>query len=153
MNIGYNEIDEYYRYQMPIPIVKHQGAGNGLETYIDNLYEISIAIKRPEIYIIKYLGIKLGSNTRKNKHSDKYILNGRYSKEDILNYIKEFINIFVLCQRCERPETDIIFKKNKLKKICNSCAHLEKIKPTEKTDTIINYIIKHPLIIESTVGI
>lgn len=141
--------DEFYRYQMPTPKVVNQGSGNGVETYINNLDDIAQSLKRPSIYIIKYIGNTLGTNMRKDKHTNKYIINGRYASTQIIECIQKFIDVYVLCTTCGLPETDLKIKqrKEKVSKICNSCGSKEDI-VIDKTG---NFIIKNNIKQSSTV--
>ena len=56
-------LDPHYRYKMPALEIR-VGSGNGIKTILDNLDDISKALKRPPELILKYLGIEKSSQTK-----------------------------------------------------------------------------------------
>ena len=112
-------LDPHYRYKMPPLVIRVVGSGNGIKTILDNLDDISKALKRPPELILKYLGIEKSSQTKfKNQ---EYIINGEFLAKELQNLIDKFIDGFVLCNKCQNPETKFSIKKKLIRKKCNAC--------------------------------
>jgi len=105
--------DPFYRYRMPPVQVMHDAS----KTFITNLDQVSKYLHRNPVHILKFLSFSLGCNCIKN---DRFALNGNFNAERIQSAIYDFIDLFVLCNECNNPETKFVYG-NILKRVCNSC--------------------------------
>lgn len=88
-------------------------------------------------YILKFFGQEFGSKTtiKKDPKSGEISLtsiNGKISEEDILNMIDKFINMYILCNKCEAPEVAIIVEDEEIYGTCAACGATKTIDPTHK---------------------
>lgn len=134
---GLEEIyDTNYRYQMPCIQIRHEKA----KTIIVNIEEISKALKRNSTELIKYISISL-STQHKN-----YTLSGSYSIVDINKWIHQYIEDFILCNRCRLPETNYVVNENKLHKSCESCGSKSEIKEHKLLKYILSNVEDHSFV-------
>ena len=142
INVNPNIDDAFYRYKMPKIQCKVEGKGNGIKTVIPNIQEVARALHRRSDYLTKYFGLELGSQTIVG---DRDIVNGAHDAARLQTILSAFIKKFVLCQKCDNPETDLIIEGSKKRQIimqvCVACGHKEAVDMTHRLTT---YIIRHP---------
>ena len=139
LNIPRRKDDEFYRYKMPDLIHKIEGKGNGIKTVIVNCEDIANALSRPPTYIIQYFGISLAAAS--NSSNNKYLVNGKHEYKELMNVLDKFIDKFVLCSKCENPETVMHVKNKQLTLHCKACGKDTLINKNEK---LLKYIFVHP---------
>jgi len=138
MNIG-DVKDVHHRYKMPVPLFKHEGKGNGKRTLITNMKEVAIALKVPPIYPTNFFGLKFNTIKSYDESTGTTTINGDYRNEDVMSYLNEFINKFVLCPTCKLPETTIQVEKNETILLkCAACGKTNQVSPLEKLCTFIS---------------
>ena len=131
--------DPHYRYKMPKLTAKVEGSGNGIKTVITNMAAIARALGRPPAYPTKYFGCELGAQVTMNQ--ELYVVNGSHDPDKLLNLLYAFIRKFVLCAKCNNPETSLIVS-NQIKQKCIACGHEATIPKT--LHKLTTYIINHP---------
>ena len=99
------------------------------------------ALARPPTYVTKYFGCELGAQTQFDIKAERYIVNGCHDAGKMQDMLDGFIKKFVLCEKCENPETSfkILEKKGTIKSTCAACGHSFMIDMRHKLTT---YIIK-----------
>lgn len=127
-NINRATQDHFYRYKMPAIQIKIEGRGNGIKTVIDNCIDVGIALNRPPEYVCKFFGFELGAQTQIEKRHEaqpKYIVNGSHTNEFLQDKLDIFIRDWVLCEKCENPETTLRIGKEKknpsITATCKAC--------------------------------
>ncbi|ELP89207.1 eukaryotic translation initiation factor, putative [Entamoeba invadens IP1] len=139
LNVPRRKTDEYYRYKMPDLVEKIEGKGNGIKTVIVNCEDIAKALARPASYICRYFGQTLAAAS--NTDSGKYVINGKHEYKDLMTALDKFIDKFVLCRKCENPETVMIVKNKTLTLHCKACGELTEVPKNEK---LLKFIFMHP---------
>jgi translation initiation factor 5 len=151
ININRKSDDIFYRYKMPDIKVRQAGKGNGCYTFIDNIEDICKSINTPSIILLNYIARVLGSNFNDKKQT----ITGHYTYNQMLNIMYDYIDYFVLCNRCTIPElTPKIVGDKKKKSLFYSCSACGKeynlysdTKIYSKTiDSIIKYYNIHKYI-------
>lgn len=138
VNIGGGD-DKFNRYKMPPVMGKVEGRGNGIKTRIVNCHEVAKALHRPPGYVCKFFGCELGAQTKINDDTGVYIVNGSFNNAKLAEVLQLFIKMFVLCENCNLPETDLKLKKNgDIKQICNACGSETICDMTHKLCTFIS---------------
>ncbi len=115
--------DNNYRYIISNIEIIHILKKNKYITILDNfnsfcdelLFDKNIFIK----IISKILSCKTGINDM-----NKYFLQGKYTDEQIKNTIYMFIQKYLLCIACDKPEVFIKYKNNKINQKCNACGNI-----------------------------
>ena len=140
LNILKDSKDPHYRYKMPKLTTKVEGSGNGIKTVITNMAAVAKALGRPPSYPTKYFGCELGAQVTIN--NDCYVVNGSHDPENLLNLLYAFIRKFVLCSKCNNPETTLSVSGQIIRQKCIACGYATTIpKPLHKLTT---FIINHP---------
>lgn len=135
-----NTKDPHYRYKMPKLTAKVEGSGNGIKTVITNMVAISKSLDRPPSYPLKYFGCELGAQVTMNL--DQYVVNGSHDPEKLLQLLYGFIKKFVLCTKCNNPETILTIKNDKIGQRCIACGYDTFI--PKAIHKITTFIINHP---------
>ncbi|KAK3746126.1 hypothetical protein QZH41_008825 [Actinostola sp. cb2023] len=142
VNINRKNTDQFYRYKMPKIIAKVEGKGNGIKTVIVNMPEVAKALSRPPSYPTKYFGCELGAQTQIDSKNERYIVNGAHHGEKLQEILDGFIEKFVLCSKCENPETALkVDKIERIMQTCSACGHRSIINLQHR---LITYICKNP---------
>jgi len=141
LNVNRNVQDSFYRYKMPPIIAKVEGKGNGIKTVIVNMVDVARALLRPPTYVTKYFGCELGAQTQFDIKAERYIVNGCHDQRKLQDMLDGFIKKFVLCEKCENPETVIKVKKNLVGASCRACGHAYVMDMRHKLTT---FIVKNP---------
>jgi len=141
LNVNRNVQDSFYRYKMPKLVAKVEGKGNGIKTVIVNMVDVARALSRPPTYVTKYFGCELGAQTQFDIKAERYIVNGCHDGNKLQDMLDGFIKKFVLCEKCENPETVIKVKKNMIGASCKACGHMYVMDMRHKLST---FIVKNP---------
>jgi len=141
ININRSVTDMFYRYKMPKVIVKVEGKGNGIKTRIVNMSDIAKALDRPPSYPTKYFGCELGAQTTIDHKTDKYIVNGSHTADKMQDILDGFIQKFVLCPKCENPETTLTVHKQSISQRCMACGERGVLKIVHR---LTQFIYKNP---------
>lgn len=147
VNIPRHVSDIHYRYKMPSIVAKIEGRGNGIKTRFINLSEVAKSLHpHGEVYrnyIIKFFGFELGAmvNTR------DLVINGKYDSSDLQDLLDKYVDKYVLCAKCQNPETLLFIKKETVKRRCKACGHVTICDVSHK---LSNYIYKFPPIDPNT---
>merc|ERR1711936_1313633 len=73
--------------------------------------------------------------------SERYIVNGCHEASKLQDMLDGFIKKFVLCEKCENPETVLKVKKNMIGASCKACGHIFTLDMRHKLTT---FIVKNP---------
>tara|TARA_Y100000310_G_scaffold85798_1_gene82614 strand:+ start:4812 stop:5225 length:414 start_codon:yes stop_codon:yes gene_type:complete len=108
-------LEEAYKKVKPITnsgerfeIPKIQGHTEGTKTILTNLQQISSQIRRNQEHLLKFLLKELATS---GKISDsRVILQRKIPSSKINEKIEAYVNEFVICKECKKPDTEIIKK-------------------------------------------
>jgi len=99
----------------------------GKTTIFDNFDSICSYINREPEYVMKFLLNELG--TAGKREGTRAIFQGRFSQSDMARQIQRFVDEYVLCWECNKPDTHII-KMDRIWVVkCDACGA---IRPTMK---------------------
>jgi len=87
------------RYEIPSPQTDIQGN----RTFINNFTEITDSIRRDPKHVSKYLFRELATPGHLN--GNRLILQGKVIRSLIEEKIKSYVNEFVCCRECKKPDT------------------------------------------------
>ncbi|MGL6297850.1 MAG: translation initiation factor IF-2 subunit beta, partial [Methanobacteriaceae archaeon] len=91
----------------------------GNRTFIKNFKEISEAMNRDPQHVLKFLLRELG--TAGNLEGGRAILQGKFTHYLINERIHEYVEKFVICHECNRPDTRIIREDRIFILKCEAC--------------------------------
>ncbi len=104
------------RFSPPIPDIMHEGSK---KTIIRNFSEIVDSLRRDETHLYKFLLQELG--TAGSVNNRRLVLQGRVPEKKIKDRIKSYIETFVVCQECNRPDTSFLRTGRTLNLHCEAC--------------------------------
>ena len=67
--------DPSYRYKMPLLETRFEGRGIGIKTNLINIYGIAKALDISLIYIVKFLSIDIGTDTKIKSETNQSVIN------------------------------------------------------------------------------
>ena len=91
--------DPFYRYQMPPP----RGHKEKTWTIIPSFVLTTNALHRQQEEVLKYLSLSLHTPTKLDQ--GRACIKGHFSDEEVLSVLRQYIEDFVLCSGCKKPET------------------------------------------------
>lgn len=109
------EVFETNRFKVP----KAYSDIQGNRTFIKNFKEISEAMNRDPQHVLKFLLRELG--TAGNLEGGRAILQGKFTHYLINERIHEYVEKFVICHECNRPDTLIIREDRIFILKCEAC--------------------------------
>lgn len=140
IDISRTNNDFYYRYKMPKAVIKLEGKAGNTRTVIVNLEEIGSSLKRPPLYILKFMSYELA--TRIDVVKSRYAVNGRYDSSRIQELIYDFIDRFVMCPFCNNPETFYV-NNDGLSMECLACGKRSGVKASKLSGVILKDVEKN----------
>jgi len=90
------------RFEIP----KVQGHFQGKKTVLSNFSQIASHIRRKPEHFLKYILKELAASGLKD--GDRLILNIKVPSAKINQKIEDYVNEFVLCKECKKPDTELI---------------------------------------------
>ena len=99
-------------------------------TVIKNFDKISDAINRPSDLILKFLLGGLG--TAGELDGSRIVFQGKIPAKSIQDKLKEYIDAFVICSECNRPDTHLVKQGRTTLIRCDACGAFRSIKSRKK---------------------
>lgn len=91
----------------------------GTTTIITNWPEILDRLNRPADHLLPFLLRELG--TAGNEDDDRVILQGKRREDDLQDKLKDYIDTYVVCSECSRPDTHLEKVDRTLILRCDAC--------------------------------
>ncbi|HEX59920.1 MAG TPA: translation initiation factor IF-2 subunit beta, partial [Methanomicrobia archaeon] len=92
----------------------------GKTTVFDNFASVCDYINREQEHVMKFLLRELG--TAGKIDGDRAIFQGRFSKEDVAKQIRRYVEDYVLCSECGKPDTQLVRTKERVLMLkCEAC--------------------------------
>ncbi len=103
------------RFEIP----KVEGLVAGKNTIITNITAIASYLRRPIEHLIKFLQKELAVSGK--LENDRLILNTKLNSAKVNEKIELYAKYFVICNECNKPDTEIISEKGIKFKHCLAC--------------------------------
>jgi translation initiation factor 2 subunit 2 len=124
-NISSNKSSED-RFKLPEAEIFYEGN----TTVIKNFDRISDAINRDSDHILKFLLGGLG--TAGEIKSGRVIFQGKIPARNIQDKLKEYIDTYVMCSECNRPDTHLVKQGRTLLIRCDACGAFRSVKSRKR---------------------
>ena len=124
-NISSNKSSED-RFKLPEAEIFYEGN----TTVIRNFDRISDAINRDSDHILKFLLGGLG--TAGEIKSGRVIFQGKIPARNIQDKLKEYIDTYVMCSECNRPDTHLVKQGRTLLIRCDACGAFRSVKSRKR---------------------
>lgn len=100
-------------------VPKVQGHVEGNKTILINIFSIADLVARQPEHILKYLQRELATP---GYFQEKRLVFGRKLTSQMINEkLQRYVEIFVLCDQCQKPDTTLLMEEGKLIKKCTAC--------------------------------
>ena len=98
----------------------------GMRTIISNFKEVADVLDRNPQHIMKFLTREMA--TAATYHDGRAIFQGRFRQDSFDRLLQRYIESFVTCPVCRRPDTKVRKEKRLAFLICNACGAKSSVK-------------------------
>ena len=127
MKTNYEEMLKRARSQLPPGIVEHKRFAVpmprchvvGMRTVFRNYKETCDAINRDAHHLLKFLSREMATAGTTDK--SRAVFQGKFNYDTFERLLKRYVDEFVMCPVCKRPDTKIIKEKRLHFLICEAC--------------------------------
>ncbi|MCW3999305.1 MAG: translation initiation factor IF-2 subunit beta [Candidatus Bathyarchaeota archaeon] len=98
----------------------------GMRTIINNFKEISDALDRDPQHLLKFLTREMA--TAATFHDSRAIFQGKFRADSFERLLQRYMEGYVVCPVCKRPDTKIVKEKRLAFLVCNACGAKSAIK-------------------------
>jgi len=102
-------------------ILKVVGHHEGSRTLIDNFCRVASCIRRNPEHLMKFLNKELASSSE--ICGERLIFSRKVSSMEVNDKIQKYVNQFVLCSKCKKPDTELVEEEGKLFLRCLACGN------------------------------
>lgn len=125
--MNYEEMLKRARSQLPPEVLEHKRFEIprprcfviGMRTVFRNYKEICDALNRDPRHLLKFLSREMA--TAGSIDRSRVVFQGRFRYDTFERLIKRYVDEFVICPVCKRPDTKIIKEKRLYFLICEAC--------------------------------
>lgn len=98
----------------------------GMRTVISNFKEVADVLDRNPQHILKFLTREMA--TAATFHDSRAIFQGKFRRDSFERLLQRYMDSFVVCPVCKRPDTKIVKEKRLAFLVCNACGARSSIK-------------------------
>jgi len=98
----------------------------GMRTIISNFKEAADVLDRDPQHILKFLTREMA--TAATFHDSRAIFQGKFQRGVFERLLQRYMESFVICPVCKRPDTKIVKEKRLAFLVCNACGAKSSIK-------------------------
>lgn len=98
----------------------------GMRTIISNFKEVADVLNRDAQHILKFLTREMA--TAATFHESRAVFQGKFKRDSFERLLRRYMENFVICPVCKRPDTRITKEKRLSFLICNACGAKSSIK-------------------------
>ena len=132
--IDYNKLLDYAYKKLPetkeakarFEIPKVRGHLQGNRTIISNFHQISQTLNRPPQHVLKYILKELATPGELKKNG--VIIGTKIPASRINDKIEKYVEEYVICNECGKPDTKLVKEGNYVFKRCLACGAKESVK-------------------------
>jgi translation initiation factor 2 subunit 2 len=134
MKYNYDELLKRACSQMPQVSVKRERlelprlliTNVGMRTIITNFNEVADVLNRDPQHILKFLTREMA--TAATFHDSRAIFQGKFRRDSFERLLQRYMESFVTCPVCKRPDTKVVKEKRLSFLVCNACGARASIK-------------------------
>jgi len=98
----------------------------GNKTIVKNFGSTLKLINREERHVLKFLAKESATST--NLEEGRLVINGKFSEQQVNDLFSSYLNKFVLCHECKKPDTHFVEKHGVRMLKCEACGALSPTK-------------------------
>ncbi|MCW4024815.1 MAG: translation initiation factor IF-2 subunit beta [Candidatus Bathyarchaeota archaeon] len=134
MDYNYNELLKRACQEMPevsakkerIELPRLYVSTVGMRTIISNFKDVADTLDRDPQHILKFLTREMA--TAATFHESRAIFQGKFRSDSFERLLQRYMEGFVVCPVCKRPDTRILKEKRLTFLVCNACGAKSAIK-------------------------
>jgi len=134
MQYGYDELLKRAYSQMPEVSMKRERltlprlliTTIGMRTIVSNFREVAEILDRDPQHILKFLTREMA--TAATYQDSRVIFQGKFQQDSLERLLQRYMEIFVVCPVCKRPDTKIVREKRLSFLVCNACGAKSSVK-------------------------
>ncbi|MEJ5327238.1 MAG: translation initiation factor IF-2 subunit beta [Candidatus Bathyarchaeia archaeon] len=134
MQYSYDELLKRAYSQMPAVSVKRERltlprlliTTIGMRTIVSNFREVAEILDRDPQHILKFLTREMA--TAATYQDSRVIFQGKFQQDSLERLLQRYMEIFVVCPVCKRPDTKIVREKRLSFLVCNACGAKSSVK-------------------------
>ena len=134
MDYNYNDLLKRARDQVPEGTLKKERlelprlfvSMVGMRTTIGNFKEVADTLDRDPPHILKFLTREMA--TAATYHDGRAIFQGKFPRDTFERLLQRYMESFVICPVCKRPDTNIVKEKRLSFIVCNACGARSSVK-------------------------
>lgn len=135
MKMNYEEMLKRARSQLPPQVSEHKRfeiprprcSIIGMRTIFHNYKEICEVLNRPPRHMLKFLSREMA--TAGTIDRSRVIFQGKFRNDTFERLIQRYIEEFVICPVCKRPDTKIVKEKRLYFLLCEACGAKSSTRP------------------------
>ena len=98
----------------------------GMRTTISNFKDVANALDRDPQHILKFLTREMA--TAATFQDQRAIFQGKFRRDVFERFLQRYLENYVVCPVCKRPDTRIVKEKRLSFLVCNACGAKSSIK-------------------------
>jgi len=114
-NVLPKNVFEKKRFEVP----RVQGLIQGNKTIVSNFNQISDYLSRPPEHLLKFLLRELA--TSGSVEGSHIVFTGKFKSSDLNEKIDKYVNEFVICRECGKPDTKLLKEERLTFMKCMAC--------------------------------
>ena len=91
----------------------------GKQTIISNFKEVADTLRREPLHLLKYISKEMA--TSGDISGRRVLLKGKFTRDQLNSRLKNYIEEYILCKECNKPDTSIITFQGSKYKQCEVC--------------------------------
>lgn len=124
------------RFVIPEPKIFSEGKA----TILDNFGNIADTLNRDPDHLMKYLTRELG--TAGKIEGSRAVFQGRFTRTQLADNIQAYVDEYVMCSECGRPDTQLVRVDRVLVLKCSACGAHRPVKKRKITQTEVREAIE-----------
>ena len=134
MDYNYNDLLKRARAQVPEVTLKKERLEMprlfvsmvGMRTTISNFKDVAAMLDRDPQHILKFLTREMATAATYNE--GRAIFQGKFPRDTFERLLQRYMEAFVICPVCKRPDTKIVKERRLSFLVCNACGARSSIK-------------------------
>jgi len=98
----------------------------GMRTIISNFNEVADVLNRDPQHILKFLTREMA--TAATSQESRAVFQGKFKRDSFERLLQRYMEGFVICPVCKRPDTKIVKEKRLSFLVCNACGAKSSVK-------------------------
>lgn len=98
----------------------------GMRTIVYNFKEVAGSLEREPMHVLKYLSSEMA--TAASMQESRAIFQGKFQRDTFERLLRRYLESYVVCPICKRPDTKIVKEKRVSFVVCEACGAKSSVK-------------------------